>query len=139
HIGALMHVIALLVGQIERATEKKWHEDAFTGEALRHAIERLIFHFAPTPDRKMLVPPRVEEAAMRIPPRMRDRARTAADVGASQAGMIITLIENAPASDKPPPLNVLPPDEWGFWKVRRDLGSGAKRNRAIWFPKEAQK
>jgi len=137
HIGALMHAIALLVGEVERATGENWHENAFTGEAVRHAIERLIFHFAPTPDGKMPVPPRVEEAAMRMPPPMRDRARTAANVGTAQAGMIITLVENAPASDKPARLAF--PDEWGFWQILRDLGSGWKRNRAIWLPKERRK
>jgi len=137
HISALAHAIALLVGEVERATGENWHEDAFTGEALRHAIERLIFHFAPTPDGKMPIPPRVEKAAIRMPPPMRDRARTAADVGTAQAGIIITLIENAPASDKPAGLAF--PDEWGFWQILRDLGSGWKRNRAIWLPKETRK
>lgn len=114
HIGALMHAIALLVGEIERTTGENWHEDAFTGKAVRHAVERLIFHFAPTPDSAIPVPPRIKQAAM--------RSQTAAYVGTSQANLIITLIENAPA---------MLPDEWGFWKVLRDLGSGVKRNRAV--------
>jgi len=53
---------------------------------------------------------------------MRDRARTAADVGTGQAGMIITLIENAPASDKPPGLAF--PDKWGFWQISAISGRG---------------
>jgi predicted transcriptional regulator len=138
HIGALAHAVALLAEAVEEATGKGWHEDAFTGEALRHAVEFLIFHFAPTPDGPAPVPPRVEEAAMRMPPSMRERARTAADVGTSRAGMIITLIENAPASDKPP-LGLAFPDEQGFWKILRDLESGWKRNRAVWLPKETRK
>jgi predicted transcriptional regulator len=138
HIGALTHAVALLAEAVERTTGKRWHEDAFTGEAVRHGVERLVFHFAPAPDGTMPVPPRVEEAAMRMPPPMRDRARTAADVGTSQAGMIITLIENAPASDKPP-LGLAFPDEQGFWQILRDLGSGWKRNRAVWQSKETHK
>jgi predicted transcriptional regulator len=139
HVGALAHAITLLVEAIERATGKRWHEDAFTGEALRHAVEALIFYFAPTPDGKPVsVPAPVEEAAMRMPPGMRDRARTAADVGTAQAGMLITLIQNAPVSDKPP-FGLAFPDEQGLWQILRDLGSGWKRNRAAWLPKETRK
>jgi hypothetical protein len=140
HVAALAHAVTLVTQALERTTEKRWHEDAFTGEALRNAVEFLIFHFALTPDgtRPVPIPPRVEEAASRMPPAMRERARTAAEVGTSQAGMVITLIENAPASNKQP-LGLAFPDEWGFWKVLRDLGSGWERNREAWKPKEARK
>jgi hypothetical protein len=141
HVTALAHALTLLVEAIERATGKSWHEDAFTGEALRHGVEHLIFHFAPTPDRTMPlpVPPRVEEAAMRMPPDMREKARTAAEVGRSQAGIVIGSIEYLAAHNKQGQFGPAPADEWGFWQILRDIGSGWERNREAWIPKELRK
>jgi hypothetical protein len=139
HVAALAHAVRLLVEAVERATGKSWHEDAFTGEALRHGVEFLVFHFAPEGTKPVHIPSRVEETARRMPPALRDRARTAADVGMSQAGMVIALIEGAPTANTQPPLGVVHPDDWGFWKVRRDLGSGRERNRDVRMPKERRK
>jgi hypothetical protein len=124
HVAALAHALTILVEAVERATGKRWHEDAFTGEALRHAVDFLVSHFATEGTRPVPIPSRVEETARRMPPALRDRARTTADVGLTQAGWVITLIESAPA-----------PDDWGFWQVLRDLGSGCERNREARKPK----
>jgi predicted transcriptional regulator len=136
HVAALAHAVTILVEGVERATGKGWHEDAFTGEALRHAVEFLISHFATEATRPVPIPSRVEEAASRMPPAWRERARTAADVGMTQAGWVITLIESAPAANtQQPPLGVVPLDDWGFWKILRDIGSGWERNREARKPK----
>jgi hypothetical protein len=49
-ITALIEMIAMLAGIIERRTEKKWQDDAFTAAALRHGIKRLVID--PGPDQK---------------------------------------------------------------------------------------
>ena len=135
HIGALATAITLLVEGIERRTGKHWHKDVLTGEALRHGIDLLIFHFAPTRQdgMSMSIPLRFEEAK-EMPPDIRG----AADLGTSEAGMVITLIENAPALNKPP-LGLAFTDERGLWQILRDLGSGWERNRDVWMPKEMRK
>jgi hypothetical protein len=140
HVAALAHAVRLLVEAVEQTTGKSWHEDAFTGEALRHGVECLISHFAPMQDRTMPlpVPPRVEEAAMRMPPDMREKACTAAEVGTFQARSVIFWIENAPTINEQP-LGIAFPDEWGFWQILRDLGSGWERNREVRIPKETRK
>src|SRR5262245_11123240 len=49
HTGALICLIAILVRRIEARTGRKWVDDPATGAFVREGIERLIFHFAPTP------------------------------------------------------------------------------------------
>jgi predicted transcriptional regulator len=144
HIGALAHMTTLLAEAIEQATGRRWHEDPFTGEALRQGVEMLIFHFAPASDGPAPVPLKIEEAtevAMRMPGHPW-KPRTTSELGTSQAGMIITLIENAAADDKPSlrleRLKHLS-DEQGFWKILRDIGSGWKTNRAVRSPRETRK
>jgi predicted transcriptional regulator len=145
HVAALAHALTRVVEAVERATGKSWHEDAFTGEALRHGVEHLIFHFAPTPDRTMPlpVPPRVEEAAMRMPPDMREKFCTAAMVGTFQASMVIGSIEYLAANNSQPgpatPRDKWGDDEWRIWQILRDLGSGWEKNREARIPKETRK
>jgi hypothetical protein len=140
HIGALMHAIALVAENIEERTGRRWQEDAYTGEQLRVGVEKLIFHFAPMPDGPAPIPPKVEEATTRFLiakrtgaplPSMRGVHLPELGLGETEAGTIITLIENAPASDKPPlGLRLLDQrDPYGFWQFLRDLGSGWQRNR----------
>ena len=91
HIRALAEAIALLTQQVERATGKCWRDDPFTGEALRHAIEFLISHYAP--HGAIEVPAPVEAAAARVPPAARDSSLTPIGVGNSQSGLADILIE----------------------------------------------
>ena len=130
HIGALTHAVALLVDGIEQKTGRRWTTDAFTGAAVRHGIEYLVFHFAPIPDGLSAVPANVEKFAASMPLRARERHRTPAGFGEDRAFALISQIENAPAEEKP--LGLRFTDERGFWQILRDLGSGWERNRKSW-------
>src|SRR5262249_9471247 len=66
HIRALAEAVALVTERVEAATEKHWLDDTFTGDALRHAIECLVFRFAL--HRALEVPAKVEAAAAKVPP-----------------------------------------------------------------------
>jgi hypothetical protein len=110
HIEALAGMVALLVAEIERHTGKRWISDPETGMAVRELVDRLIFHFAPTPTDPVTVPDKVRA----IP------------------GMVISMIENAA-----PPSRELGHIWHGgadseLATIRRELGSGWKRNRAQW-------
>jgi hypothetical protein len=128
HIGALVHSVSLLVNGIEKLTGRRWIDDVFTGAAVRHAIEYFVLHFAPFSVDPPAVPSTVEKIAAKVPPSVRERERTPAGFGEYRATMLIAQIENAPAEDKPP-LGLYFLDQRGFWKIRRDLGSGIDRNR----------
>jgi hypothetical protein len=125
HIRALAHAVTLLAVQIERATGEHWCEDAFTGAALRHGIETLMFHFAPTAEREVAVPRQVEESAGRFHPPLRESYRNPALFGQVEAGSIITSIERAPSTTELPIL--FSTDPYGFWQILRDVGSGWER------------
>jgi hypothetical protein len=102
---ALAHLIARQAEGIERDTGKSWLDDPFTGQALRYAIDALVFHFAPTPEQPA-VPPAIEEAAARMLPEIATRYRTPAGLGHIAATHLITEIE---LSANPPR-----PNEWSL-------------------------
>jgi hypothetical protein len=102
---ALAHSITRLAESIERDTSKSWLDDPFTGQALRYALEALIFHFAPTQEQPA-VPPAIEEAAARMLPEIATRYRTPAGLGHMVATHLITEIE---LSTNPPE-----PNEWSL-------------------------
>jgi len=89
HIRALGEAVMLVARYIERATEKHWHEDAFTGQAIRQGCEFLNSHFAPrgTPT----TPVSIAEAAARRPG---GKAGDAHLVGCTEAGKVISMIES---------------------------------------------
>src|SRR5262249_30562387 len=64
-ILALAEAIAFFAEGVERTTRKRWLEDAFTGEALRHGVDALVRHFIPLGAVK--IPPNVEQAAAMLP------------------------------------------------------------------------
>ena len=131
HIRALARAIALLTQQVERATGKCWRDDPFTGEALRHAIEFLISHYAP--HGAIEVPAPVEAAAARVPPVARDSCLTPVGVGNTQAGWLIAWIEmdldqggRLSRASHVPGTHV--PEEWHeYSRLFYDLGSGWRR------------
>jgi hypothetical protein len=57
HTGALICLIAILVRRIEARTDRKWHEDAATGAAVREEVGRLIESFAPVAKKRLVVRP----------------------------------------------------------------------------------
>jgi Ribbon-helix-helix protein, copG family len=118
HTETLADAVVLLADQIERRSGKKWIEDAVTGVALRKQVERLIYHFAPTPAKP--VPPEAEV----VPPEL--------DV----VGWIITMIENTVPVKGVPPM-IFSNDQRLSETLRAlarqppyGLGSGWQRNRA---------
>src|SRR5262249_31004968 len=88
HIRALAEAVALVTERVEGATEKRWLDDTFTGDALRHAIEFLVFHFAP--HEALEIPAKVEAAAAKVPPAARERRLTSVEVGQHEAGWLIS-------------------------------------------------
>jgi hypothetical protein len=133
HIRALGEAVMLTAQCIERATEKHWNEDAFTGEALRRAVEFLITHFAPrgTP----ALPASIKAAAAKRPDRTGDAYPSSAGVGVTEAGQVISWIEswNFRTIDEVERINrsivgAHFPDEWyAHEQLFRELGSGWKR------------
>jgi len=59
HVAELVSLIEMLVHDIEQFTGKRWFNDEATGTYVRVLVERLIFHFAPTPERP--VPPEIND------------------------------------------------------------------------------
>jgi len=113
HTAALTCLIWILVQRIESRTGRKWTDDPTTGAAVRDGVERLIFHFAPTPVEPVTVPPDI----------------------AGVTGELIAITENLyPRPGVPELPSALLGDEWAALAlIVKDLGSGWDRNRAVWF------
>jgi hypothetical protein len=136
HIRALGEAVSLVAQYIERATEQRWNEDAFTGEALRQGCTSLIAHFAP---RGTPVTPRlIKETATRLPSKAAETYSDAAGVGVTEAGKVITSIESwnfRKLEDVQVSNRVIPgrpeshfPEEWYMHaQLLRELGSGWER------------
>jgi len=135
-IRALGEAVMLVARYIERATEKHWHEDAFTGQAVRQGCEFLISHFAPrgTP----ITPVTIAQAAARSPgpPPMLDDAQLVANsVGFTEAGKVISMIESwgyrsfqEEVVDSARSTGHYFPEEWRLHELLfRELGSGWER------------
>jgi len=67
HNRALGHVVAILAERIEEDTGAGWLSDPFTGLALIHAVEALLFHFAAVSDGTAPIPAAVEAVAKDMP------------------------------------------------------------------------
>ena len=131
HVKALAQAVTLLTRNVERATGQHWHADAFTGDALRQAIDFLLSHFAPVLEGQLVLPPKVQEATARVQPELRESYGNSRSFGLMEAGMVIGMIENAPGKHAPVP-GIDFPDPWGYGQILRDIGSGWKRNRKTW-------
>jgi hypothetical protein len=97
HIRALGATFMLMVQGVERSTGHRWCDDAFTAEALRHGLNFLISHFGP--DGTPTLPKRLKEAAAKLPPALAQHYREPTEIGLSEAGIVITLIERWRAND----------------------------------------
>jgi hypothetical protein len=136
HIRALGEAIMLVAQFVERATEKRWNEDAFTGEALRRGVELLISHFAARGN--PIAPPSVEKLVANRPG-AGESYRSAVGLGETESGRVITLIESwafrsleeiVEGARTMPGVHV--PDEWYMHAdLLRDLGSGLERARSF--------
>ena len=142
HVRGLAETIAILTDWVEEATQKRWIDDPFTAEALRRAIEFLVFHFgAPGPPQ---VPASVKDAAARMPPQARDQSMTPAGVGHAAAGGLISWIEmnlneggrlSRPFVTDPhkfDPSKFYVPQEWYLYsQLFSDMGSGWARHQKL--------
>jgi hypothetical protein len=122
-LRALAEAVAMVAEKVEIATGKNWLQDAFTGEALRHACEVLVRHFAPHGAR--VIPPNVEEAAARVLPEASERDRTPSRVGEMEAFKVITMIEHFGGWNTHS--MVMSDELYRYMQILRDLGSGAER------------
>jgi hypothetical protein len=136
HIRALGEAVMLVAQCIERATEKNWTEDAFTGGAIRDGIEFLISHFAGRGTQ--VVPPSIEGATARMPHEVAEYYNGATGVGLTETGRVISWIESWNYRDLDECVQLtraIPgthiPDEWyAHEQLFRSLGSGCKRAQA---------
>jgi hypothetical protein len=125
-VRALAEAVAMIAEKVEIATGKNWRQDAFTGEALRHALEALVRHFAAHGTR--VIPPKVEEAATRMLPEATERDRSPSRVGEMEAFKVITMIEHFGGRDTH--TMVMSDELYRYMQILRDLGSGAERTQA---------
>ena len=109
--------------KVEITTGKNWRQDAYTGEALQHALEALVRHFASHGTR--VIPPKIEEATARMLPEATERDRSPSGVGEMEAFKVITMIEHFGGWDT---RSMVMSDElYRYMQILRDLGSGAER------------
>jgi hypothetical protein len=125
---AIARAVAMLAENIERRTQRNWRDDQWTGQALRYAVEALVYHYAPTPPTEgaPAVPSAIEQAAGKMPPEFAERFSTTPGFGHTLAQFLIQEIEQAGDHSMP--------DEWTmpiFFSatqeqlalISRDLGS----------------
>jgi hypothetical protein len=124
---ALARAIAFLAENIERETGRGWRDDAFTGQALRYAVEALLFHFAPTPQDSLMIPTPIEARASKMPQEFAERYRTPAGLGHLAAYAMICEVESAAKSSQminewTTPIGLHVPDDYAQL-LGRALGS----------------
>ena len=131
HIRALGEVFMTMVKGVERRTGHRWCDNSFTAEAVRHGLNFLISHFGS--NGATTLPKKLKEAAAKLPPELAQHYREPTEIGLSEAGIVITLIERWRADDiseisqsaqsaKDVEFHV--PNEWfGHSQLLRDLGS----------------
>jgi hypothetical protein len=106
HNQAMIRAIELLAERVEDGTKKDWRDDPWTGQALRYAVETLLFHFAATPDGIAAVPPAIEEAVANWSKESAEHFRKAAGYGNTLAYNLILELEQSDPST--------PVDEWSM-------------------------
>jgi hypothetical protein len=118
-IWGLMEAVGRLAEAIERRTQRRWTHNAPTARALRAGVDKVIFHFG-----------RYGKPAE---PLAAQRAKKIKEIGEAEAGKLITVIEGA-VEPYPGAKPEFGPTGWGYYELRRALGSGWERNRTAWFP-----
>jgi hypothetical protein len=139
HIRAIGELTKLAAEEIERLTGVGWLTDQFTAEAVRHAVDQVLSHFAPQPSRERTVPTRIEQMAAAMPGDAGEVYRLPMSLGLMEALRLIALIESAPQLDSKGKLNAPLPNEWSDpfnpdkpfrrWQLFHDLGLGKDRRK----------
>jgi hypothetical protein len=124
HIQSLEKAITLLAKDIERRTGKRWTDDPFTRESLRHGIDALLLNLAPTPNGAIPVPPQLEQAAARAHPELAETLRNPVSFGRLQADALAMAIESAPLETGEQSGMTFPTPS-GLSYIREIIGSGA--------------
>ena len=126
HIQSLERAITLLAKDIERRTGKRWNDDVFTGESLRHGIDALLLNLAPPPQGEVVVPPQLQQAAARSPHHFREELSDPASFGRLQADALAMAIESAPLAAGEQS-GMFYPAPSGLSFIRENIGSGARK------------
>jgi hypothetical protein len=128
HIRALGEVFMLMVQGIERRTGHRWSDNAFTAESIRHGLNLLISHFGPRD--KPALPEKLKHAAANLPPELALHYREPAQIGLSEAGAVITMVERWRSDDvsdiskRAKILKIDFPNEWfSYARLLRNLAS----------------
>src|SRR5262249_33672631 len=66
HVRLFAGLVGLLIGQIERATGRRWNNDPLTAQAVREQVERLIGHFAPASAELLVVPAEISKVVSEL-------------------------------------------------------------------------
>jgi hypothetical protein len=98
---ALAFTVATLASRVEEETGLNWREDAFTGTALRYAVEMLLTFLAAEFQSEPKIPPAVETAASKLPQGLAEQYRKPAGVGHMLAYNLTREIEQAKAQSEP--------------------------------------
>lgn len=123
HIRSLERAVTLLAKDIERRTGRRWNDDRFTGESLRHGIDALLLNLAPAPVGAMVVPPQLAEAAAKSQPQLRETLCDPLSFGRLQADALAMAIESAPLATNESGVTFPAPS--GLSYIRENIGSGA--------------
>jgi len=128
----LAEAAAQVIEAVQETTAKRWRQDAFTGEAIRHGMDFLIRHFAA--HGAPVIPPSVEKAAEEAAARghiVDERDRSPAGIGEIAAAKVITLIEHFWGWNGNYARRVVKSLElFRYRQMLLDLGSGAERTQA---------
>jgi len=127
HIRSLGAVFMLMVQGVERRTGLRWRDDAFTAQSIRDGLSLLISHFGPSGPRTL--PKKLKDAAANLPPALAHHYLEPTQIGLTEAGAVITLLEQrrrddvSEISQKAKSLNIHVPSEWfAHTQLLRDLG-----------------
>lgn len=122
---ALAAAITILAEDIEKDTGSSWAEDAFTGLALRYAVEAILSHFAASSSGTVTVPRSIDEMAAKMPEEFAAQLKRPAGLGHLRAFGIIHEIESATKypDDWTAPVYLHLPDIGFAADLARDLGS----------------
>jgi hypothetical protein len=127
HIRALGVAFMLMVEGVERRTGLRWCDDAFTAESIRHGLNLFISRFGQSG--KPALPEKLKDAAANLPPELALHYREPSQIGLSEAGAVISLVERwrgddvSEISQKAKILKIHFPNEWfAHVQLLRDLG-----------------